>query len=235
MKKYVSLAIIIIIACLLAGCSLSGGGSAKDGFPYDQLESDSVKSRDDTASLSLEGDKLGELLSRMEEPPQYTWTSRVVYQYGETSETYTVIKQVSGGRMRCDKYTPEGAALMHSICDGSSLYVFDAQTGESLMRESFDGDYLGSTVSLPDPALILKGGASGSVSDISFGYVGDDAVISFTYSEPEFSLTEEYAIRASDGIPLKVESRLYDRMVYTLETVDITYAVDDESVFSMPR
>ena len=197
MKKYVSLAIIIIIACLLAGCSLSGGGSAKDGFPYDQLESDSVKSRDDTASLSLEGDKLGELLSRMEEPPQYTWTSRVVYQYGETSETYTVIKQVSGGRMR--------------------------------------SDYLGSTVSLPDPALILKGGASGSVSDISFGYVGDDAVISFTYSEPEFSLTEEYAIRASDGIPLRVESRLYDRTVYTLETVDITYAVDDESVFSMPR
>ncbi|MBQ3379087.1 MAG: hypothetical protein IJG50_04380 [Clostridia bacterium] len=232
MKKIVISIVIIIIVCALAGCSFSGGGSAKDGFPYDSLESDSVKSRDDVVKLSLDGEKLGELLAHIKTPAEYTWTCRVTYMFDEDEASYTVVKQVSGARERCDKYSSAGTQLMYSIYDGETLSVYDMQTGETLVREGFDSDYLGSTASLCDPVLLLKNGPSENISDITFEYEGADAVISFSYGDPELKFIEKYAVRASDGIPLRVESKLGEQTVYTLETVDIEYFVSNESVFS---
>ena len=228
MKKLVFPLVIVIMIFALAGCSLSGGGGAKDGFPYDSLESDSVKGRDGAEPITLDGERLGELLTRMAPPEAYTWTCRVTYSSEEDSVSYTIVKQVSEGRVRCDKYSENGTHLMYSEYAGGSLYVCDVQTGESLTRESFDGDYLGSTVNLSDPVLILKSSRPENISDITFGYEGADAVISFEYKDPAYGFSEKYELRASDGIPIRVESTAADRVIYTLETVDVEYFVSEE-------
>jgi len=234
MKKTVFLLILIISLFSLTACDFTASPPSAEGYPYDELEQDAVPSRDDMKPLSLGGSELESLLDDITVPNTYQWTCEVTYSFDDTETIYRVVKQVSGDNIRFDKYSERGTLLMYSIYKNGTLTVIDNMTGEVYKNTKPDPSFLGSIVNLSDPVLILRTGGEDNISDIVFGYESSDPALSFTYFDDAYNFSEEYMIRLSDGIPLRVESRIADELVYTLVTTDVTYSIPDEDIFDLP-